>query len=185
MDTRTQRVKSRAGNSMLGEGQWQILEQWLLDVKDVYPVKFLVTSCSLLFDMWVDIARDRWSGFPGERDRLLRFLAGHGIEGVYLLAGDLHSTHAIRAELGRPQGQALALWEFCSSPFEQTTNRLFSRTYRTPRSGSIKSQQLFFCLPEHNFGLVRVDFSNSDIPRVRFEVYGKSGDLLGEAGTGE
>jgi alkaline phosphatase D len=184
LDTRTMRVKSRAERCMLGEGQWQILEQWLLAVKDAYPVKFLVTSCALLFEMALDLPRDRWAGFPGERDRLLRFLAAHGIAGVHLLAGDLHSAHAVRAHFVGPQGQTLPLWEFGASPFEQAPNWLASHTYRPPHSESIEGQQLYFCLRQHNFGVVRVDFSGRDSHRVRFAVYGKAGELLGEAGDG-
>lgn len=182
LDTRTMRVKSRDETRMLGEGQWHALEKWLLAVKDAYPVKFLVTSSTLLFTMWLDITRDRWLGFPGERDRLLDFLASHGIKGVYLLSGDLHSAHAVRAELYGTHDSVQPLWEFCASPFEQEPNRLSSSTYRPLRSAPVKSQQLFFIAPQHNYGLVRVDLSAPDSPQVKFEVYGKSGQLLGEAG---
>jgi alkaline phosphatase D len=182
LDTRTRRVKGRTEQTMLGEGQWQLLERWLLAVKDAYPVKFLISSCALLFDIWVDIPRDRWSGFPAERDRLLHFLATHGIEGVYLLTGDLHSAHAVRAELNGPHGKAIPLWEFCATPFEQDPNWLASHTYRPLRSAALKSQEVLFTLDELNFGLVRVGFAGTNEPRVSFEVYGKTGELLGQAG---
>jgi alkaline phosphatase D len=183
LDTRTMRVKSRTETIMLGEGQWQVLEQWLLAVKDAYPVKFLVTSDALLFDAWLDFARDRWSGFPEERERLLRFLAEHTIAGVYVLTGDLHAAHAVQAELYSPQGGLpLSLWEFCATPFEQEPNHFYSRTYRPIQAEVVKSQQLHFSVRQHNFGLVRVDFSTPGNPRVRFEVYGKMGELLAEAG---
>jgi len=180
LDTRTTRVKSRAETSMLGEGQWKVLEKWLQAVKDAYPVKFLVTSCTLLFNMWLDIPRDRWSGFPVERDRLLHFLAAHDIEGVYLLSGDLHNAHAIRADLSGAQGRLLPLWEFCASPFEQAPNWLSSHTYWPLRTEVVKRQQLFFGARQHNFGVVRVEFPTPDSPRVRFEVYGGTGELLGQ-----
>ncbi|HKI55302.1 MAG TPA: alkaline phosphatase D family protein, partial [Anaerolineales bacterium] len=48
LDTRTQRVK-KGKNILLGEAQWQQLEQWFLKVKDKYPVKFLVSSGTILF----------------------------------------------------------------------------------------------------------------------------------------
>ena len=185
LDTRTMRVKSRADTTMLGEGQWKVLEKWLQAVKDAYPVKFLVTSCSLLFSMWLDFPRDRWSGFPRERDRLLNFLAAHGIEGVYLLTGDLHTAHAVRADLYGPQDRVLPLWEFCASPFEQSPNRLSSRTYQPLRTGPVKRQQLFFCARQRNFGVVRVDFPTTDSSQVRFEVYGETGELLGEVSNKE
>jgi phosphodiesterase/alkaline phosphatase D-like protein len=169
---------------MLGERQWETLETWLLDVKDRFPVKFLVSSCSLLFQMWIDFARDRWNGFPRERDRLLHFLAANGIEGVYLLTGDLHSTHAVKAELYGPGGQPLPLWEFCASPFEQDPNNLARRTYRPLSAGPVRDQQLYFVRERRNFGLVRVDFPGEAGTRVRFRVYGPSGELIGAAGSG-
>ena len=182
LDTRTMRVRSMRQRSMLGEGQWKALEAWLLQVKDVYPVKFLVTSCSLLYNMWLDIPRDRWSGFPGERDRLLNFLAANRIEGVYLLSGDLHFAHAVRAELYSPRGENLPLWEFCSSPFEQVPTNLSRRTYIAPRISVVKKQELIFTFAANNFGLVRVNFAEGDKPKVRFEIYGQEGELIEETG---
>lgn len=180
LDTRTMRIKNQTETSMLGEGQWQVLEQWLLAVKDAYPVKFIVTSCTMLFHMWLDFPRDRWSGFPDERRRLLKFLLDHDLQGIYLLAGDLHSAHAVCANLSRPQGGVLPLWEFCSSPFEQQPNGFSSRTYRPIQSDLVASQKLHFCLRHHNFGVVRVDFSDPARPQVSFQVYGENGELLGQ-----
>ena len=182
IDTRSMRVTSSRGRSMLGDGQWMALEEWLLAVKDRYPVKFLVTSCALLFRMWLDIPRDRWSGFPQERDRLLHFLAANGIEGVHLLAGDLHSAHAIQADLYGPEGRTLPLWEFCSTPFEQKPNWLARYTYTPLRSGPVKHQHCEFIQAKLNFGIVRVNFSNQDKPEVRFELYGEKGEKLAQAG---
>jgi alkaline phosphatase D len=180
LDTRSMRVCRRGERTMLNEGQWQQLKSWLQAVKNTYPVKFLVTSCSMLHPMWHDIPRDRWSGFPEERDRLLHFLAANGIEGVYLLAGDLHSTHAIYAELYGPHGLSLPVWEFCSTPFEQNPNRLARYTYTPVRSGPIKTTRRAFCVSECNFGVVRVDFSKGKRPRVTFQVYGEKGEQLAE-----
>jgi phosphodiesterase/alkaline phosphatase D-like protein len=179
LDTRTMRTKGSRGRTMLGEGQWQALERWLLAVKDRYPVKFLVSSGSVLLNLWIDLARDRWSGFPGERTRLLRFIADHGIEGVHLLTGDLHSSHAVRAELAGPDGRTFPLWEYCSTPFEQEPNRWTSRFYSPLHSDFIRSQERFFNLAHLNFGVVRVDMVTGGKARVRFEVYGKDGELLG------
>ena len=159
LDTRSMRVRGRSERTMLNDGQWQALKSWLLAVKNTYPVKFLVTSCSMLYPMWHDIPRDRWSGFPEERDRLLHFLAANGIEGVYLLAGDLHSSHAVYAELYGPQGLTLPVWEFCSTPFEQNTNKLARYTYSALHSGPVKASRRAFCISQCNFGVVRVDFS--------------------------
>ncbi len=58
------RVKKLARSRMLGDGQWYALKEWLLDVRDKYPVKFLVSSSSVLHSMFGDFLGDRWSGFP-------------------------------------------------------------------------------------------------------------------------
>jgi len=165
---------------MLGEGQWQTLEGWLLAVKDV-PVKFLVSSCSMLFRMWADIPRDRWVGFPEERDRLLSFLAANDIRDLYLLSGDLHSAHAVRAELFGPHERALDVWEFCASPFEQDPNWLAKWTRAPLRNGILKQQELKFIYDQNNFGLVRV-FYKGESPRVVFELYDEDGQLLDQTG---
>jgi alkaline phosphatase D len=170
MDTRTMRVRGRQGRAMLGEGQWHVLEEWLLDVKDAYPVKFIVTSSAMLFNMTIDIARDRWSGFPQERERLLQFLAGNAIENVHLIAGDLHSCHAISTELKSPDGRRIPLWEFCSTPFEQKVNWPAPYTYLRTFSPSLGRQKLHFCYAAHNYGIVRVNFDDPAHPRVQFEI---------------
>ena len=174
------RITNRTQRVILGEEQWQALEAWLLAVKDDYPVKFLVSSGALLFQMWVDFARDRWAGFPSERRRLLHFIAANGIEGVHVLCGDLHSAHAIRADLYGPQGQALPLWEFCSSPFEQKTNWLARHTYHPVRGAPIRGQKNYFTIAENNFGIVRIDFDENEKPLVTFELYGEGGDRLAQ-----
>jgi alkaline phosphatase D len=185
LDTRTMRVRRGKLKIMLGDGQWQALKDWLLRVKDAYPLKFLVSSCSLLLSMWVDIARDRWSGFIEERERLLCFLAEEQIRGVYMLTGDLHSAHAIRAELSASAGQTLPLWEFCSSPFEQDTNWLARRTYTPIHSQVLKSQDCRFIVDELNCGVVQVEFDSSDKHHVYFKLYGEKGTVLKQVDASE
>lgn len=178
LDTRSMRIRNRRERIMLGEGQWLALESWLRAVKDRFPVKFLITSCSMLYPMWLDIPEDRWAGFPKERDRLLNFLANEGIEGVHLLAGDLHTAHAVRTDLYCPDGREIPLWEFCSSPFEQQPSKFTKHTYLPLRGGSIKNSERLCWIPQNNYGVVRVDFPEAAAPGVRFELYGKNGELL-------
>ena len=182
LDTRSQRVRNIKMRRMLGEEQWGALESWLLEVKETYPVKFIVSSGAVLYRFFLDFPADRWSGYPQERDRLLNFLADNGIEGVYLLAGDLHAAHAIRAELPGSGGKIQHLWEFCSSPFVQEPNRLSGTLYNPFRFGPLKDLKLAFRAEANNFGLVRVNFSPRGRPLVKFEVYGEDGQLLGVAG---
>ncbi len=124
LDTRTMRVKTKGGpKKMLGDGQWQVLLDWLDKVRDTYPLKFIVTSCAMLYQLRFDIPKDRWTGFEEERRQFIEALSQRDLRDVYLLAGDLHSAHAIRVEIPGKSGP-IPLWEFCATPFEQEPNRI-------------------------------------------------------------
>jgi phosphodiesterase/alkaline phosphatase D-like protein len=187
LDTRTMRVRgtrpwASETDSMLGKKQWSSLETWLQRVKDNYPVKFIITSSALLYYLLFDIPRDRWSGFRHERRKLLSLLASQNIEGVYLLAGDLHSSHAICAELHGSTGKPISLWEFCSTPFEQKTNWLAKYLYFPVNDKPVRRQVRRFVVAKNNFGLVRVKFETNQKFQVRFEIYGENSELLAFAG---
>lgn len=176
MDTRTMRVKNNHEQKMLGDGQWHILQEWLLEVQETYPVIFLVTSSSILHSMFGDFLGDRWSGFRAERDRLLRFLGDNHIENVYFIAGDLHSSHSMTAECG-PENAPVLLHEFCSTPFEQNCNKYAHLLYSSIKTGAVRHPQRLFCIAEPNFGIVQVRFQNG-LPQVDFSLYGTHGELL-------
>lgn len=174
LDTRTMRVTGKK-KTMLGEGQWLMLEHWLKEVNAKYPVKFLVTSCSVLHPLWIDIVNDRWSGFRRERERLLELLAVNEIEGVRILTGDLHSTHAVTAELKCPSGRRIPIAEFCASPFEQESIWI-SFTYGPLFSKWLARQKRHFYHACPNFGIVNVS-SDSPDPRVTFTInYNDNGE---------
>ena len=168
LDTRTMRSR-RGKNVLLGDAQWAALEAWFLDVKDKYPVKFLVTSGTILYPFLLDVSRDRWSGFRSERERLFQFLAENEIEGVHVLTGDLHSAHTVSAELKCPSGRRIPLWEFCSTPFEQTSMWI-SATYVPLTSKWIRKQKKHFRQTGNNFGVVHVDFDSPN-PQVTFTLH--------------
>lgn len=170
MDTRTMRVHNRNTQIMLGEAQWKALIGWLMEVKDTYPVKFLVTSSAFLFEMFGDIANDRWSGFPAEREHLLFFLAEQGIENVFFLAGDLHEAHAISAELSDPDGKRIPIWEFCSTPFNQDINWLAKLLIIENSSPALKNTRVHFSLGHINYGVIEVQFDREGKPRVKYTV---------------
>jgi alkaline phosphatase D len=169
MDTRTMRVRGPQ-KTMLGEGQLHVLTEWLKEVKDKYSVKFLVSSCSILHPLWLDVAKDRWSGFRDERERLLKFLAENEIEGVRILTGDLHSGHVVTAKLKCPSGRNIPIAEFCASPFEQKRVNLKLGYF------PILSKWIAFPPKRHfyhawpNFGVVNVNF-DAPAPTVTFTLH--------------
>ncbi len=176
LDTRSMRVKNSHEQHMLGEGQWHVLKEWLLQVNEAYPLKFLVTSSSVLHSMFGDFLGDRWSGFRTERDNLLRFIGDNHIDNLYLLAGDLHSSHSMTAECG-PENDPVLIHEFCSTPFEQNCNKLAHSIYTSIRTGAVHHPKRLFCITEPNYGIVQVHFQDG-LPRVDFKLYGTDGQLL-------
>lgn len=170
MDTRTMRIHNRQTESMLGEAQWKVLTEWLMDVKDDYPVKFIASSSAFLFEMFGDIANDRWSGFEAERDRLLFFLAEQGIENVFILAGDLHEAHAISAELSGPNGKSIPIWEFCATPFKQAINWMAKLLIVENSSRALRNSHVHFSIGHINYGIVDVQFDKSGAPRITYTV---------------
>jgi alkaline phosphatase D len=176
LDTRTMRVKNVHEDRMLGDGQWRLLKEWLVFARDKYPVKFLVSSSSVLHSMFGDFLGDRWSGFRGERDRLLHFIGDNHVENLFILAGDLHCSHSITAECG-PKFAPVTIHEYCSSPFEQACNKYAQQMYTSIKTGAVNHPQLHFSVAEPNFGEVRVRFQGAR-PLVNFSLYGKDGRLL-------
>jgi len=169
LDTRTHR--SRKGkNKLLGEAQWKMLEDWLLEVKDKYPVKFLVSSGSVLYPFLLDPSQDRWSGFRSDRERLFQILAENEIEGIHILTGDLHSAHAVSAEIKCPSGRRIPIWEFCSTPFEQSSMWISATYVPILFSKWIRKQKKHFYQTGNNFGVVHVDF-DTPTPQVSFTLH--------------
>lgn len=171
MDTRTQRVLNGKVRNILGETQWQALEDWLLAVRDLFPVKFVCTSTALLFEMLGDFADERWASIPHERDRFLHFLAAHGISGVYLLAGDLHEGHVISADLYGPNGRSIPIWEFSATPFEQIPNFAANWLKIKPRSAALHNAKVHYSIDRINYGLVTVNFDDPTRPAVRMDLH--------------
>jgi len=176
LDTRTMRVKNSHESRMLGDGQWHTLKEWLLMVKDDYPVKFLVTSCSVLYSMFGDFLGDRWSGFRAERDTLLRFIGDNHIKNLYLIAGDLHSAHSMTAQCG-PKNAPVLIHEFCSTPFEQVCNKYACFLYTSIKTGAVHRPRRQFVVTEPNYGVVQVRFQDGN-PQVDFKLYGTDGQRL-------
>jgi hypothetical protein len=122
----------------------------------------------------LDIAADRWSAFPAERQRLLKFLAENEIEGVHILTGDLHSGHAVSAQLKCPGGRRLPIVEFCASPFEQRSVWL-SFGYIPVFSRWLTRAKRHFYRAYPNFGIIQVNF-DSPKPSVTFTLHYRAGE---------
>jgi alkaline phosphatase D len=172
MDTRSMRMRGRGKGEVLGNEQWLKLKSWLSEVKDKYPVKFVVTSSAFLHFLLGDYSLDRWSGYPRERNRLMHYLSEHEIEDVYLLTGDLHSGHAISVDIRCRSGKNIPLWEFCASPFEQHSSWLARLlTLRWMPNKLWENYKVHFVKGSFNYGVVNVNFEEPENPKVEFELH--------------
>ncbi|MBB1454621.1 alkaline phosphatase D family protein [Pseudoalteromonas sp. SG43-5] len=72
------------GASMLGEAQWQWLEQ---ELKRPAAIKLIASSLQLLPDFtgW-----ESWANFPEDRNRLFALIKKHKVNGVVIISGDTH-----------------------------------------------------------------------------------------------
>ena len=72
------------GASMLGEAQWQWLEQ---ELKKPAAIKLIASSLQLLPDFtgW-----ESWANFPDDRNRLFALIKKHKVNGVVIISGDTH-----------------------------------------------------------------------------------------------
>ncbi|ALS33403.1 alkaline phosphatase D [Pseudoalteromonas translucida KMM 520] len=70
--------------SMLGEAQWQWLEQ---ELKKPAAIKLIASSLQLLPDFtgW-----ESWANFPEDRKRLFALIKKHKVNGVVIISGDTH-----------------------------------------------------------------------------------------------
>jgi alkaline phosphatase D len=177
MDTRTQRVQNGQDTQLLGEKQWKMLETWLLRVNNTHTAKFIVSSISVLTDFLVDPTGDRWGGFKHERERLLGFIAEHGIKGIHFLVGDLHSAHAVSADVIAENGELFEIKQFCSSPFEQKTSVWTLAFDWLAKSKFLKNKKLHSPVAKINYGIVNVDFSDKKSPKVTFDLHYKDGNI--------
>jgi phosphodiesterase/alkaline phosphatase D-like protein len=79
-----------ADKSHLGERQKAWFKQQLLYAKDNYPVIFWVNTIP-----WVGAffrAVDNWAGYITERQEIADFITANGIQGVFILSGDMHAV---------------------------------------------------------------------------------------------
>lgn len=146
LDIRTHRGAPRAGDDILGEEQWAWLEKtWQASTAQVHII------CSGSQILPTEHRHEKWSDYPGSRDRLLKLLGSSRKSGVVLLSGDRHFGEISRIE--SPQGgQAL---------YELTTSGL-THSYRNFR-GEKNSLRLGEPFAELNFGTVMIDWDKRHI----------------------
>ena len=154
LDLHSHRYMASYGRSMMNAEQWTDLEHWLLEVRDRYPFKFLVSSVSVFFQQRLPFGGGRWDEFPDERRRLVHLINAHQIEGVFFLSGDLHVAHIVEAEL-EGVARPLPTWEFSVSPWGQKVFRYGGLLGTTAHFPGVRASRWLGTWAVPNFGWVR------------------------------
>lgn len=102
LDTRTHRTAPDAENpTILGDWQWQWLQEELRASALSHPLIFLVSSIPWHVDRSVSGSDDHWGYYPAERTKIETWLADEGIGNVVILSGNA-GLLAARVGSGEP-----------------------------------------------------------------------------------
>jgi alkaline phosphatase D len=85
---------------MLGDEQFRALKRWLANGSG--RVKVVVTSVPFFPDSTSNEGQDKWSGYPTQRQQLLRHIESRQINKVVFFSGDVHASFS--CELHSPSG---------------------------------------------------------------------------------
>jgi len=143
--------------SMLGEAQWNWLEEQLLEPADV---RIIASSIQFVAE---DAGQETWSNLPTEKRRMLDLLKTTNAKGAIFISGDRHWSELSALSDDVPY----RIYDFTSSSFNQLHGR------GTPTANR------FRFLPEtyhkENYGVIRIDW-DPPTPVATLEIR----DLRGE-----
>ncbi|MFT6992125.1 MAG: alkaline phosphatase D [Paraglaciecola sp.] len=113
-------------SSMLGDTQWQWLEQQLQQPADV---RILATSLQFLpeFSGW-----ESWANLPHERQRFLALLDKYKIDNLVIVSGDTHWSEL--SQIKRKNGNVL--WEMTASGLTEEWKNVSPNKHRVGESYS-------------------------------------------------
>ncbi len=145
-------------SSLLGEAQWQWLEESLNVPAEV---RLLVSSTQIIPDQK---HMDEWGNYPHERKRLFRLLTDSRASGVILLSGNVHFAELSMLE----RSNTYPLLEMTSSGLTHT-NSAYAQVPNPYRIGTP--------FDHLNFGVVEIHWQAMAEPTIRLAIYDKSGKV--------
>lgn len=127
--------------SMLGDAQWQWLEQ---ELKKPAALRIIASSLQLLpeFTGW-----ESWANFPADRNRLLDFIRNQKLNGVIIVSGDTHWGELSRVE----ENLDYPLWEITSSGLTEEWKQVSPNQHRIGTATH-----------KVNYGYIEVDWQQPD-----------------------
>jgi alkaline phosphatase D len=159
--TKQRRYLPNMEGDMLGEAQWQWLENELAN--STASLNILCTSVQVISD---EHPHEKWGNFPNSRKRLFSTIARIKPNNLLILSGDRHMAEVSKMDI---QGLPYPLYDFTSSGL--THIRAGTAEPNKYRVGDL--------IVKRNFGLLKVHWENSR-PVVHMEVRGLQNELFQE-----
>mgnify|MGYP001214879901 CR=1 FL=1 len=133
LDTRQYRVADRS--TMLGRSQ----KEWFFErlASSSATFKFVATTVPMAGG-----GKDRWDGYPKERDEILRYIQQKKIPGVVFMSADLHYAAVTKIPNGR------GLIDITAGPLAAPLNRI---------TNSANRRYEFYLAENFNFAKITVD----------------------------
>ncbi|MFT5755568.1 MAG: alkaline phosphatase D [Alteromonadaceae bacterium] len=148
--------------SMLGETQWQWLEQELLKPA---AIKIIGSSLQLLpeFTGW-----ESWANFPQDRNRLMTLIKKHQVNGVIIISGDTHWGEMSKVSGFLNTKLDYPLWEVTSSGLTEEWKNVSPNKHRV---GNFTNSV--------NYGELNINWQASD-PTITLRLKDITGQVFSE-----
>lgn len=140
--------------TMLGEKQWQWLEQ-TLKTSDA-AINIIASGVQVIPK---DHKWEKWANFPNERKRLFKLIGESQAEGVIFISGDRHIAEVSKFEA-----------DYLSYPLYEVTSSGLTHTWSRPGEEA-NEHRISDLIIELNYGLIDVEWGGS--PSVTFTVKGE------------
>lgn len=149
---------TQANATMLGETQWQWLEQ---ELQKPAKITIIASSLQLLpeFTGW-----ESWANFPKERQRLLDLIEKHQVNGVIIISGDTHWSEVSKVS----EALDYPLWEITSSGLTEKWKDVSPNKHRV---GHFNHQV--------NYGEISINWKLDD-PSITLRLKDKVGQTLNQ-----
>lgn len=140
-------------STMLGETQWQWIEEQLNE-----PADIRIIASSTQFSITHN-GYEAWANFPHEQKRMLELIKKTRATGVLFISGDVHY-----AEISKLQVNGIyPIYDVTSSGITSTWD------FATPNDNRIEGP-----IMENNFGLVKIDWNKID-PEITLQIHDATG----------
>jgi alkaline phosphatase D len=155
--------------TMLGETQWQWLEEQLRQPADL---RIIGSAVQVVADQhgW-----ETWGNFPHERRRLLDLIRSTDAKGVVIISGDRHFSEISKVAADAEGGVGYPLFDVTSSSLNRPSGNMTKAGTRF--TNEINPHRVGLLYFDINHGLIEIDWEQED-PLLRLQVRDGAGGVV-------